>query len=118
MFQQQEPEQAVQSGGYANSEPVTVPPIVEESASYSTYAPVADQDIQTNSIGALPVPPPPGGAVATAVAAVDDGKKEEASQWSEGSIPWQLEKLGLNTLNDLLVLSGLDEMFDKEGEKS
>lgn len=125
VFQQQEPEQAVQSGGYANSEPVTVPPIIEESASYSTYAPVADQDIQTNSIGALPVPPPPGGAlpvppplggaVATAVAAVDDGKKEEASQWSEGSIPWQLEKLGLNTLNDLLVLSGLDEMFDKEG---
>ncbi|XP_057371625.1 WW domain-binding protein 11-like isoform X1 [Daphnia carinata] len=114
-IQQQEPEQSVQSGSYANSEPVTVPPIVEESASYSTHAPVADQDIQTNSIGALPVPPPPGGVATTAVAAVDDGKKEEASQWSEGSIPWQLEKLGLNTLNDLLVLSGLDEMFDKEG---
>ena len=103
--------------------------MIEESASYSTLAPPAvDHDIHTNDIGALPVPPlpvpgalPAPGALPVPSApssSTDGGKKEEASQWTEGSIPWKLEQLGLNTLNDLLVLSGLDEMFDKEGEKS
>ena len=76
----------------------------DDSGSFNTIAPSASEhDIQTNAISA---------------SSSTDAKKEETSQWSQGSIPWTLEKLGLNTLNDLLVLSGLDEMFDKEGEKS
>lgn len=83
------------TGGYAPDEPVTVPPTSDESA--STDSPVPEQDVQTNTIAKTPT-------------------KSEESQWSQGSIPWTLEKLGLNTLNDLLVVAGLDETFDKEGE--
>lgn len=85
-------------GGYAPAEPVTIPPTSDEFASASTDSPV-DQDIQTNTIATAP-----------------GSNKTEESQWTQGSIPWTLEKLGQNTLNDLLVLSGLDETFDKEGK--
>lgn len=92
---------------YAQSEPVTIPPVADESSSYSTAAPVqqVDQDINTNAISSAPAPE----------AGSSSTTGTSGSQWTEGSIPWTLEKLGLNTLNDLLVLSGLDEQFDKEG---
>jgi hypothetical protein len=41
----------------------------------------------------------------------------DASQWTKGSIPWVLESMGMNTLNDLLIMSGEDEVMDKEGKQ-
>lgn len=88
-------EQSAPAGGYAPAEPVTIPPSAEEIV--STDSPVPEQAAQANTVAKTPT-------------------KAEESQWTQGSIPWTLEKLGQNTLNDLLVLSGLDETFDKEGE--
>lgn len=54
----------------------------------------------------LPVPTPDG---------AKGPKKEAESQWTQGSIPWTLEKAGINTFNDLLILASEDETFDKQG---
>ena len=92
---------------------MTVPSVSESASSYSSgSAEPVDQDLQTNAISLGAVPPP-----SVIPPSSSSSSANGSSQWSEGSIPWTLEKLGLNTLNDLLVLAGLDETFDKEGKK-
>ena len=113
------------AGGYGSSGPVTVPPVIpsdvispEDIRSAPPVFPVGNaiaeiQDTRSSDIPSdnalvpegIPTPP------VAPVAGAND------SQWTVGSIPWTLEQAGFNTLNDLLILAELDEVYDKEGSK-
>ena len=101
------------TGSYTASGPVTVPPVFEEATTappVDAVAELTENDIR--AVAPLPVPAAP----AAPVPAEGGAKAPEKSQWTEGSIPSVLEKMGLNTLNDLLILAELDETLDKGGK--
>ena len=103
------------TGSYTASGPVTVPPVFEEATTappVDAVAELTENDIR--AVAPLPVPAAP----AAPVPAEGGAKAPEKSQWTEGSIPSVLEKMGLNTLNDLLILAELDETLDKGGKST
>ena len=103
------------SFSYSPEAPVTVPSVGDLHHDLPGAHTHQDDDLlNTNALAALPPPPLPVPGV-PAPSGSASGSADE-SQWTKGSIPWVLESMGMNTLNDLLIMSGEDEVMDKEGK--